>query len=126
MVDDGFTRCYDITTTGRIEKRGHCQCHRIDAVKYPNETILHIYIRLPYILSVYLEIASHHTYNPSYFTSAFPTFFPWGAGKHIHPKCDAKLPLNTLGKADVKYEGLSRSVNGIDPVNLVSQFCQSL
>jgi hypothetical protein len=36
--------------------------------------------------------------NPSYFTSAFTTIFPWGTGKHIHPKRDDKLSLNTCIK----------------------------
>ena len=32
--------------------------------------------------------------NPSYFTSTFPTIFPWGTGKHIHPQRDNKISLN--------------------------------
>jgi len=35
---------------------------------------------------------------PSYFTSAFPTIFPWGTGKHI----DSKRSQNPKGKLDLK------------------------
>ena len=33
--------------------------------------------------------------NPSYFTSAFPTIFPWGSGKHIHLQLDDNISLST-------------------------------
>ena len=33
--------------------------------------------------------------NPSYFTSAFPTIFPWGSGKHIHLQRDDNISLST-------------------------------
>jgi hypothetical protein len=36
--------------------------------------------------------------NPSYFTSAFPTIFPWGTGKHIHLQRVDKISLNTWTK----------------------------
>ena len=41
--------------------------------------------------------------NPSYFTSAFPTIFPWGSGKHIHPQRDRKISLNTWIKLMLRH-----------------------
>ena len=41
--------------------------------------------------------------NPSYFTSAFPTIFPWGTGKHIHPQQDDMLSLNTWIKLMLRH-----------------------
>src|SRR5579859_5765819 len=41
--------------------------------------------------------------NPSYFTSAFPTIFPWGAGKHIHPQRDDKISLNRWIKLMLRH-----------------------
>ena len=41
--------------------------------------------------------------NPSYFTSAFPTIFPWGSGKHIHPGRYDKLSLNTWTKLMLRH-----------------------
>ena len=41
--------------------------------------------------------------NPSYFTSAFPTIFPWGTGKHIHSERYDKLSLNTWTKLMLRH-----------------------
>ena len=41
--------------------------------------------------------------NPSYFTSAFPTIFPWGSGKHIHPQREHKISLNTWIKLMLRH-----------------------
>ena len=41
--------------------------------------------------------------NPSYFTSAFPTIFLWGTAKHIHPKRDDNLSLNTWIKLMLRH-----------------------
>ena len=41
--------------------------------------------------------------NPSYFTFAFPTIFPWGTGKHIHPQRDDKISLNKWIKLTLRH-----------------------
>jgi hypothetical protein len=41
--------------------------------------------------------------NPSYFTSAFPTIFPWGTGKHIHLERYDKISLNTWTKLMLRH-----------------------
>ena len=41
--------------------------------------------------------------NPSYFTSAFPTIFPWGTGKHILPERGDKVSLNTWTKLTLRH-----------------------
>ena len=41
--------------------------------------------------------------NPSYFTSVFPTIFPWGMGKHIHPQRDDKMSLNKWIKLTLRH-----------------------
>ena len=41
--------------------------------------------------------------NPSYFTAAFPTIFPWGTGKHEHPLRHDKISLSTWIKLMLRH-----------------------
>ena len=49
----------------------------------------------------------------TYFTSAFPTLFPYGTGKHRHPKRDDKGQLPLLKWVSLMLRHSSRSVSHI-------------
>jgi hypothetical protein len=42
-------------------------------------------------------------HDPTYFTSAFPTVFPYGTGKHIDPRCAKELDLSTWVELLLKH-----------------------
>jgi hypothetical protein len=96
-----------ITTSGIIDIEGVSQPHELDAVQqvslWKTDKAINV--------STGNNILNDQNL-PSYFTSAFPTLFSWGTGKHIDnrrpnrgskPELDLKLWMQLLLKNSSRY-----------------------